>query len=296
MPISYSCPQCGKQFSVADQYAGQTGPCAACGQTMTIPSAGLPSPAGAMGMPPGGIYQPRPASGGGAALAVIIIAVVLVVLLIPGILIALLLPAVSAARGAAKRMNSQNNMKQLALAMHNYHDVFKAMPPAVVKGADGQPLYSGRVLLLPYMEQGNIYDQWDKSQSWDSPANKPLAELMIPTFRDPADTGPPNQTSYLFVTGAGTLFEEGQNVTFQDAPDGLSNTMLMVEVKGSGIAWAEPGDFPASQPAALPAGNHPSGNNVAMADGSVRTIPSNTPPATIRAAATRNGGEAIFLP
>jgi type II secretory pathway pseudopilin PulG len=292
MPIAYSCPHCSKQFTVADQFAGQSGPCAACGKTITIPLAA----AGPMGMPPAGYYQPQPSSGSGASLAVIIVAIVLVVLLVPGVLIALLLPAVGAARGAARRASSSNNMKQLALALHNYHDTYRAFPPAVVTDANGQPLYSGRVLLLPFMEQAPLFDQWDKTQAWDSPANQALAGTMIPTFRDPADGGPANQTSYLFATGQGTIFEAGQNVTIQNVSDGISNTILMVEVKQSGIGWAEPRDIDLSQQAPLPPSNHPSGNIVAMGDGSVRTLPASTPPATIRAAATRNGGEAVLLP
>ena len=294
MPISYACPHCGKQFSVAEQYAGQTGPCAACGQTITIPMAGFPGAGGPMGMPPAGYHPAKPAGGGGASLAVIIIAIVLVLLLIPGVLIALLLPAVQAARGAARRANSLNNMKQLALAVHNYHDVYNALPPAVVTDADGNALYSGRVFLLPFLEQSHIYDQWDKSQPWDSPANKPLSDMMIPTFRDPADTGPPNQTSYLFVTGPGTMFEAGQSIGFSQITDGTANTLMFVEVKNSQVAWAQPGgDFDAATAQTLPPGNHPSGNNVGFGDGSVRTIPANTP---IRAFATRNGGEPVILP
>lgn len=293
MPISYSCPHCGKQFSVADQYAGQTGPCAACGQSITIPMAAYP---GTGAMPPAGYYQPKPTSGGGASLAVIIIAVVLVLLLIPGILVALLIPAVGAARGAARRSSSMNNMKQLALAMHNYHDVNGALPPAVVTDANGKPLYSGRVLLLPFMEQAFIYDQWDKSQAWDSEVNRPLSQMMIPTFRDPADSGQPGQTSYLFVSGPGTLFEQGKRVTFNDVTDGTSNTIFFVEVKNSGINWAEPRDIDVTTGAPLPQGNHNSGNIIGMADGSVRTLPQGTPPAAVQAAASRAGGEAYSLP
>jgi hypothetical protein len=119
--------------------------------------------------------------------------------------------------------------------------------------------------------------------------------MLIPVFRDPADTGPPNQTSYLFVSGAGTVFETGQKVDFSKITDGLSNTIMLVEVKSSQVGWAEPRDFDASQATSLPPGNHPSGNGVAMGDGSVRWL-QGAPPQTIRAAATRNGGEPAALP
>jgi type II secretory pathway pseudopilin PulG len=286
MPISYSCPHCGKQFSVADQYAGQTGPCAACGQTITIPLG--------LGMPSGGGYAPRPAGGGGASLATVLILVLVVLLAIPAVLAALLIPAVGAARQAARRSQSSNNMRQLAIAMHNYHDVHGCFPPAVVSDASGKPLYSGRVLLLPFMEQANLYNLWDQTQAWDSPANQPLSQTMIATLRDPADIGPQGQTSYLFVTGKGTIGELGTKVMIQNITDGTSNTIMFVEVKGSGINWAEPRDWDASTP--LPQGNHKAGNIVGFADGSVRPIAAETPPASIQAATTRAGGEAVFLP
>jgi type II secretory pathway pseudopilin PulG len=291
MPIAYSCPSCGKQFTVADQYAGQSGPCAACGKPITIPMAA----AGPMGMPPPNYAPAAAATGAGASIAVIIIAIAVVPLLIIGILAALLIPAVGAARGAARRAQSSNNMRQLAIAVHNYHDVHGSLPPAVVTDASGKPLYSGRVLLLPFMEQAYIYEQWDKSQPWDSPVNKPLADTMIPTFRDPSETGPANQTSYLFSAGPGSLFEPGQNVKFTNVTDGLSNTIMFVEVKGSGIGWAEPRDIDLSQ-GAIPTGNHEAGNIMAMGDGAVRTVPAGTFPQTIQAAATKSGGETVMLP
>src|SRR5690242_4808931 len=107
MPIPYSCPHCGKQFSVAEQFAGQTGPCAACGQPITIP------------LPPG--YVP-PAPAGGRSSSRLLVTLLAVLGLgffcvpVLGILVALLLPAVQAAREAARRMQSSNHLKQLALA------------------------------------------------------------------------------------------------------------------------------------------------------------------------------------
>ena len=289
MPIAYSCPHCGKSFSVADQFAGQTGPCAACGKPIAIPLASK-----------GSIAAPAVAAGVGAGGAVMIGCAVagVVLLMCGGIAIALLLPAVQAAREAARRMQSTNNMKQLALAMHNYNDTYGMLPPAVVTDANGKPLYSGRVLLLPFMEQTPLYQAFKLDEPWDSPSNRKLADVAIPTFRDAsAPPGSPGQTDYLIVTGKGTATEPTPGgMKFMSITDGTSNTLFMVEIKGSGVKWSEPREFDISQPMSLPPGNHPGGNIVALYDGSVRFISSNTPPTTIHAMATRAGGEVVPVP
>src|SRR5262245_23231006 len=168
MPIAYACPHCGKQFSVADQYAGQTGPCAACGKPITIPG------------PSSVAYAPKPSSGGGTALIVVLAVFgVLMLFSCPGVLIALLLPAIQAARQAAPRPRSMDTMRQLSLAMMNYHDTHRSYPPAVVTDANGKPLYSGRVLLLPFLEQSNLYNAFNKDEPWDSPTNRNLSGQML---------------------------------------------------------------------------------------------------------------------
>jgi prepilin-type processing-associated H-X9-DG protein len=289
MPIAYSCPHCGKQFSVAEQYAGQTGPCAACGKPITIP------------LPAGGGYAYAPqktAVGGGGGIVAVLIAVIAVLFVCGGVLVALLLPAVQAAREAARRAQASNNLKQIGLALHIYHDQFNCFPPSVVTDANGQPLYSGRVLLLPYLEQNELYKQFDLNQAWDSPANQAVSQTMLKVFMDPSspDQTTPGKTDFLFVTGKGTIFETGQYTKLFEVTDGTSNTIVVVETRNSGIRWAEPKDLDLSQPMALPAGNHPGGHMVLFADGSVRFLSKAAGAQTIRDAATKAGGEVFNLP
>ncbi len=124
----------------------------------------------------------------------------LVVIAIIGILVALLLPAVQAAREAARRMQCTNNMKQLGLAIHNYHDTNKKLPPRIggsyINGVNYSP--SGIMRLLPYMEQAPLYQLISSVQtyngvvynafnvpSWD--ANYLPWRAKIPTFLCPSD-------------------------------------------------------------------------------------------------------------
>src|SRR4029453_13911691 len=120
----------------------------------------------------------------------------------------------------------------------------------------------------------------------------------VPVFMDPAGgDGPVGRTDYFFVTGQGTMFETGKAAKLTSILDGTSNTIAMVEVKGFGVNWAEPSELDLSQPLALPKGNHPGGNIVLFADGSVKLLSNKITPADIRALATSAGFEsAITLP
>ena len=112
MPIDFTCPHCGTKTNVADQYAGQSGPCTQCGQTVTVPY-----PAGSA------TYAAPPRRMSGPALALVIVVCVLgVTVVCGGILAALLLPAVGAARSSARRSACLNNMKQISLALITYEN------------------------------------------------------------------------------------------------------------------------------------------------------------------------------
>lgn len=127
----------------------------------------------------------------------------LVVIAIIGILVALLLPAVQAAREAARRMQCRNNLRQMGIAMHNYHDVYKKLPPGYRfkpnSATDG--MGTPNVSLLPYLEQENVQNLIDPNLPWFllTPA---AAQTKIPTFVCPSDVAPDLGT-YPFVAALG---------------------------------------------------------------------------------------------
>jgi len=286
MSISFSCPHCGKQTVVADQFAGQTGPCSGCNKPITIPMASTMG-----GFPPG---PPARSSGGGAMIWVaILVGAGFGGIVCCGILTALLLPAVQASREAARRMQSSNNLKQIAIAMHNYHDTFGQLPPAVVTDANGTPLYSGRVLLLPFMEQKALYDQFDKDKAWNSPENMAISQTSLKEFLDPSNPdNNPSRSDYVFVTGPGTAFEGNKSIRLADVTDGTSNTIGFVETKSGPSSWAEPVEYDASA-GPIVKGSHPGGPLVAFLDGSVQLITTQSAQQNSKALTSRSGGEAL---
>jgi hypothetical protein len=209
---------------------------------------------------------------------------------------ALLLPAVQKVRQAAARISSQNNLKQIVLACLNYETAYGHFPHDITD-KNGKPLLSWRVAILPFVEQDNLYKQFKLDEPWDSEHNKPLSQAAVKVFESPqADPTPPGMTHYKAFVGPGTAFERGKPLKILDFTDGTSNTILVIEA-GDAVPWAKPEDIPFDPKKALPKLALPGVAdfvNLAMADGSVRTVNvTKLTEKTLKAAITRNGGEPL---
>ncbi len=170
----------------------------------------------------------------------------LVVIAILAILFGLLLPAVVKVRQASRRVQSQNNLKQMALACHNYHDVYRRFPP----GNDANN-FSARARLLPFIEQANLYNLIDFKKPVDDPANARVRATIVKTYLSPDDplmkvSDKFGATNYLFSSGSKFALKDNDGVFFQDSgiriadiTDGTSNTVMIGEtLKGDGSTRA----------------------------------------------------------
>ncbi len=212
-----------------------------------------------------------------------------------GVLVALLLPAVQAAREAARRNQSSNNLKQLGLSMHNYHDVNKHFPAAAIADKNGKPLLSSRMAILPYVDETELYKQFHLDEPWDSEHNRTLIGKMPSAFANP-NLGPlDGKTIYLVPTGEKTMFSGKEGLRLRDITDGTSKTIMMIEADADhAVEWTKPEDLKVDlkNPLAGLTGVRPGVFMVLFADGSVRAISSQIDLEALRALFTPAGREA----
>jgi hypothetical protein len=180
-------------------------------------------------------------------------------------------------RGASA---AENSLRQIGLALHNYHDV-NAHFPANVYDKDGTPLLSWRVQILPYMEQTQVFQRFKLDEAWDSPANKVWSQTVIRTFQTPGrPTNQPWETYFRTFTSPKDAGEhrawlvdgERKGPTFANVTDGTSNTFMVVEA-AEAVPWAKPDDLPYDGRLPLPRLGGAAGSfAVVFGDGSTRTF------------------------
>jgi hypothetical protein len=237
--------------------------------------------------------------------------------------VALLLPAVQAAREAARRTQSRNNLKQIGLALHNYNDVNKSFPAGTHPNADLKPdkRLSWQVEILPYLEQQPVYQMIDFKKSWDDPANRKAVEIPMPFFVNPSvgeqkANGLP-VTEYVGMAGVGAdgpmlpvtspragVFAYDRVTRLDDIKDGTSMTIMTSEANKELGSWAAGGRPTIRALTKKPyidgpdglGGQHPGTCIFGMADGSVHAISSSIDPKVLEAMMTIAGGENVGAP
>ena len=145
------------------------------------------------------------------------------------IVAALMLPAISTAREAPRRYTCQNNLKDIALALLNYHHANGDFPPAYTVDDEGNRLHSWRTLILPYIEEQALYDSIDLSKPWDDPANAEARKGFVKVYRCPKTDLADGMTTYLGVVGPGCFFSGSEAHSWWEFSDGTSNTIMVVD-------------------------------------------------------------------
>lgn len=209
-----------------------------------------------------------------------------------------LFPPIAAGRMAAERTNQQNNVRQLALAMHNFHDTYRHFPANDGAGEDEAAVgLSWRVHLLPYLEQNALYEQFHMDEPWDSDHNKALIEQMPDVFKVPG-VEEPGMTSIHVFTGDKCPFPSGKGRSMREITDGTSNTVMMV-VAGPETAapWTKPGGLELNESDPLSVlGTLGQSFAAVLMDGSVRNIATTIDPVVFSLLLQHNDGKPVSLP
>ncbi|WP_417391948.1 DUF1559 domain-containing protein [Gimesia sp.] len=240
----------------------------------------------------------QPATKNNKMTLIIILAVVGVGgLFVVGILLALLLPAVEQARIAARRSQSKNNLKQIGLAMHNYHETHRILPPGGTLTIDGAPSQSWTTFIIPFMDEAPLYNQIDFDYAWDHPSNQSIFRKEMPFFLNPnfEEKVSPEGLPLSHYVGNELMMGPNRGSSFRNVTDGLANTIMAYEVGDNFKPWGDPTNFavPADRIGSGKKSAFPGGNHILMGDGRVRFLSENIDPAVLKALSTPNGGERI---
>ncbi len=222
---------------------------------------------------------------------------ILVVVVIVGVVVALLLPATRrSVRPAAQRTACRNNLHQIGLALHIYHDDYGSFPPAVTYDEEGRPLHSWRTLILPYVDQAPLYASIDLSKPWNHPDNAAAAKTCPPAFLCPSAAGlPANCTTYVGIVSTTAFFHPTESRSFDDIADPQAKTLMVIEVsEDDAVPWMSPQDSDGgwvlgfSPDVKLP---HEGGVVALFGDGSVQFLSAELPDETRRSMLTIAGDD-----
>jgi prepilin-type processing-associated H-X9-DG protein len=236
----------------------------------------------------GWLYQQDKLKGWGCAMSVI------------GLFLFCLAPCITPyPRQPARRSICTNNLKQIGLALHMYHDTNKTLPERVTLASDGTPGLSWRVSILPFLEESLLHKKFRLDESWNSPHNLQFANDRPDLYACPsAKRRLKSESDYYAIGGPDSCLPDSGAVTLEDiaGADGTSNTVMVVESHTFNATWSEPRDLdPATtswkinQPNA-PSSGHNGGSMVLFADASTRFMSEKIDPQVVKQLANRRDG------
>jgi hypothetical protein len=211
-------------------------------------------------------------------------------------------PAWGAEGASGPLAKASTDLKQIGLALHNYEATFRSFPPAYLVDPNGTPTLSWRVLILPYLEEFQLYLQFDLTKPWNDPVNLPLLAQMPEIYRGPSPGRKPIYTGYAGVAGPDQFFQGEDGVRQLQIGDGISNTMAVGPAGHKTlIPWTAPDDIDIEEHLVL---GTPDGFDIAgrsstpmlFADAEVRFVPNTTAPDIVLALSTIAGNEAVIPP
>ncbi|MFV1967624.1 MAG: DUF1559 domain-containing protein [Pirellulaceae bacterium] len=297
MPYHFVCPHCGSETLADDHYSGQGGPCFSCGEPVALPDFVADLPPDRQRQPPAGSKSRM-----GQVILVVGAGVVAFVISVVA-LMTFAFPGAQAIRSVRQRSACDRNLQRIGKALAAYHDEQGQFPPAHVTDANGQPMHSWRVLILPYLDEEGLYKRYDFNQPWNSPQNASLTMQMPEVFACPGDPEAKlvGETSYMVIVGRDTMFPGASSRGLSDLQDDPATTILVAETPVAGITWLEPKDLSAVRMqfaintgfAREIGGYHRGGVNALMADGKVPFIPDTTPEEYVQAMTTIDRKENI---
>lgn len=311
MPYLFTCPHCQTQTLVDDRYSGQSGKCVTCAASIQLPDfapAHREQDTDVVGEPRSSAWRlgrlgPRGRRSVAAAICLLLIGCVAVAALRYGS------PALSGMQAARQRAQSLRNIERIAAALNAYATDHGSYPPPQIVAADGTPTHSWRVLLLPYLGEEELFNQYDLNQPWDSPSNQALAQRVPEVYRPPGGTALGTEAGYSLVIGPGTLFPPAlphglQTLGPRDVVDNPGQTLLVVESRpplNVWASWTQPGDLDVrlmqgtigTAPGREIGGGYQPGAVVATVDGRGHFLDERTAPLTVMALITIAGGEPL---
>lgn len=302
MPFQFTCPYCFKKTLVLESLAGQKGPCVGCGKIVMVPEP--PSKLPEAAAPIGSSFVPVDKLKSRSEFRILALRVgglALGILAFSAVVLYGFWPTFKGLKARRDAIACMNNLQRIAVALNEYAAEHGTYPTPVVTDAAGKPLYSWRVLLLPYLGEATLHANFKLNEPWNSPANSMLIAQCPDVYISPASTSKGSFSNYVLITGTGTIFPATGPLKPAQINDGRDRTLLVVETNNSTTDWSTPFDIDvAKMNPRIGAsgvnsigGTHAEGASAVFADGEPAWLSINLPPAIVDACITPNGNESL---